>query len=129
MKKLSILFLLLFLFTDCCFSEDGIVWKKVDENNYINPDGIVKTQDNTGFIFMLKSFNKGQYESVNGRSINYTLGQYTIDCTNQTYKIGVIDSYDYDNKFVNGDYNRYAKFRPIVSGTAVGEVLKYLCKP
>ena len=38
------------------------------------------------------------------------------------YKIGVIDSYAEDGSFVNGDYNKYAKFRPIVLGTAISNV-------
>ena len=31
---------------------------------------------------------------LTAKKISYTLAQYTIDCGKQTYKIGVIDSYD-----------------------------------
>ena len=126
MNKLCILFFFLVFFAGYSLAQDGVVWRRVDENNFINPDGIVGTPE--GFTFMLKAFNKGQYEPVNGRRINYTISQYTLDCKNLEYKIGVIDSYDYEDNFVNGDYNRYAKFQPIVSGTAVGEVAKLYCK-
>ena len=43
--------------------------------------------------------------------------------------VGVIDSYGYQDNFVNGDYNKYAKFQPIAEGTAVSEVAKRLCRP
>ena len=105
MNKLCILFFIIVFFAGYSLAQDGVVWRRVDENNFINPDGIVGTPE--GFTFMLKAFNKGQYLE---------------------YKIGVIDSYDYEDNFVNGDYNRYAKFQPIVSGTAVGEVAKLYCK-
>lgn len=127
MKKFSmILVLLLFIVAGCSFAQDGVAWRRVDENNFINPDGIVATSE--GYTFMLKAFNKGQYEPVNGKKINYTISQYTIDCENMEYKIGVIDSFGYEDNFVNGDYNRYAKFQSIVSGTAVEKVAKHLCK-
>ena len=127
MKKYSmILVLVLFIVAGSSFAQDKVIWHRVDENNFINSDGIIEEQN--GFTFMLKSFNKGQYEPVNGRRINYTISQYSIDCQNQEYKIGVIDSYGYEDNFINGDYNRYAKFQPIVSGTAIGEVAKQLCK-
>lgn len=110
--------------------ENNIInWQQVSDNNFIDPDGIVGTEDIYGFTFILKSYNKGQYEPINGREIQYTLSQYTIDCLKNRYKIGVIDSYDKFGHFVNGDYNKYAKFQPIVSGTAVGAVAKNLCKP
>ena len=126
MKKYSIILIFVLFFFACCFAQGNVFWRQVDENNFINSDGIIEEQN--GFTFMLKSFNKGQYEPVNGRRINYTISQYTIDCQNQEYKIGVIDSYGYEDNFINGDYNRYAKFQPIVSGTAIGEVAKCLCK-
>lgn len=107
---------------------EDILWQKVAENNYINPDGIVGMEDIYGFSFILKSYNKGQYEPVNGKRIWYTLSQYTIDCGKKKYKIGMIDSYGYENNFINGDYNRYASFQPIVSGTAVSSVSKMLCR-
>ena len=123
MKKFSmILVLLLFIVAGCSFAQDGVAWRRVDENNFINPDGIVATSE--GYTFMLKAFNKGQYEPVNGKKINYTISQYSIDCENMEYKIGVIDSFGYEDNFVN----RYAKFQSIVSGTAVEKVAKHLCK-
>lgn len=111
------------------FASEEINWQRVCENNYINPEGIVGTDDMYGFSFILKSFNKGQYEPVNGKKILYTLSNYTIDCSKKRYKIGVIDSYGYQDNFVNGDYNKYAKFQPIAEGTAVSEVAKRLCRP
>ncbi len=110
-------------------AENEVLWEKVSDNNYINPDGITGTDDMYGFTFLLKSYNKGQYEPVNGKKISYTIGRYSIDCGRYTYKIGVIDSYGTDDNFITGDYNRYAKFQPIVEGTAVGNVAKRLCRP
>lgn len=105
------------------------MWTRVAENNYIYKEGIVGTEDRYGFTFLLKSYNKGQYEPVNGNEILYTLSQYTLDCGKQMYKIGVIDSYGANGNFVNGDYNKYAEFQPVVSGTAVYNVYKNLCRP
>lgn len=110
------------------YASDDVEWQQVAPNSYINPEGIIGVEDIYGYSFMLKSFNKGQYEPVRGKAVWYTIAQYTIDCTNLTYKIGVIDSYGHENDFVNGDYNRYAKFRPIVSGTAVSAVASKLCR-
>ena len=104
-------------------------WVKVAPFNYLYLDGISGREDIYGFNFLLKSYNKGQYEPVNGKDISYTLGQYTIDCQKHRYKIGVIDSYGKKGDFINGDYNRYASFQPIVSGTAVSAVAKELCIP
>lgn len=104
-------------------------WKQVAVNNYINPETIIGTDDMYGFMFILKSYNKGQYEPVNGKNISYTLSQHTIDCGRQKYKIGVIDSYDEFGNFVNGDYNKYAQFQSIVPGTAVSAVAQKLCRP
>lgn len=104
-------------------------WTKVDSNSYVDKSGIVGTNEIYGFTFLLKSYNKGQYEPINGKKISYTLGQYTIDCGKRSYKIGVIDSYDNDDNFVSGDYNRYAQFRPIVSGTSVSVVADMICRP
>ncbi len=109
--------------------KDEVNWQQVSDNNFIDSDGVVGTEDMYGFTFILKSYNKGQYEPINGREIQYTLSQYTIDCLKNRYKIGVIDSYDKFGYFVNGDYNKYAKFQPIVSGTAVDSVAKNLCRP
>ncbi len=128
MKKI-ITFLIIFMSVLGVFASEEINWQRVCENNYINPEGIVGTDDMYGFSFILKSFNKGQYEPVNGKKILYTLSNYTIDCSKKRYKIGVIDSYGYQDNFVNGDYNKYAKFQPIAEGTAVSEVAKRLCRP
>ena len=128
-NKLCIILLLLLSFVPVGFCQEVVEWKKVAENNYINLDTIVGTDDIYGFMFMLKSYNKGQYEPVNGKSISYTLSQHTIDCGKQKYKIGVIDSYDEFGNFVNGDYNKYAQFQSIVSGTAVSAVAQKLCRP
>jgi len=132
MKKifLSILFFLC-LMTSIVFaqSEEYTEWKRVDENSYIDSDGIVGAEDIYGFTFLLKSYNKGQYEPVNGKFIFYTLAQYTIDCAKRSYKIGVMDSYGKQDNFITGDYNKYAEFQPIVGGTAVSNVYKKLCRP
>lgn len=132
MKKifLSILFFLCSM-TSIVFaqSEEHTEWKRVDENSYIDSDGIVGAEDIYGFTFLLKSYNKGQYEPVNGKFIFYTLAQYTIDCAKRSYKIGVMDSYGKQDNFITGDYNKYAEFQPIVGGTAVSNVYKKLCRP
>lgn len=132
MKKifLSILFFLCSM-TPIVFaqSEEYTEWKRVDENSYIDSDGIVGAEDIYGFTFLLKSYNKGQYEPVNGKFIFYTLAQYTIDCAKRSYKIGVMDSYGKQDNFITGDYNKYAEFQPIVGGTAVSNVYKKLCRP
>lgn len=132
MKKifLSILFFLCSM-TSTVFpqSEEYTEWKRVDENSYIDSDGIVGAEDIYGFTFLLKSYNKGQYEPVNGKFIFYTLAQYTIDCAKKLYKIGVMDSYGKQDNFITGDYNKYAEFQPIVGGTAVSNVYKKLCRP
>ncbi|MEE0496719.1 MAG: hypothetical protein UDK34_09415 [Cyanobacteriota bacterium] len=132
MKKifLSILFFLCSM-TSIVFaqSEEYTEWKRVDENSYIDSDVIVGAEDIYGFTFLLKSYNKGQYEPVNGKFIFYTLAQYTIDCAKRSYKIGVMDSYGKQDNFITGDYNKYAEFQPIVGGTAVSNVYKKLCRP
>ncbi|MBQ8460108.1 hypothetical protein IJ541_08425 [bacterium] len=127
MKKIfAVIFILISV--SCCFAQESDTnWQKVAENNYINPDGIVNIE-NFKYSFLLKAYNKGQYEPMYGKKIWYTLSQYTLDCSEKTYKIGVIDSYGYEDNFINGDYNRYADFQPIVQGSAVGEVAKFLCK-
>lgn len=131
MKNLLILLLILFLTSIagiCSENSEDSSWKRVSDNNYIDSDGIVGTEDMYGFSFLLKSYNKGQYEPVNGKNVWYTLSQYTIDCGRKTYKIGVMDSYGYKNNFINGDYNKYAQFQPIVQGTAVFAVANKLCR-
>lgn len=132
MKKIVLLTILsIFIISLAAYSSeeyDDTQWQKVSENNYIDADGIVGTNEIYGFTFLLKSYNKGQYEPVNGHKIFYTLSQYTIDCGRHTYKIGVMDSYGYHDNFVTGDYNRYAQFQPIVSGTAVSAVANKLCR-
>ena len=102
-------------------------WTKLDENNYINLDTVIGATDFYGYSFLLKSYNKGQYESVNNKKIKYSLIQYEINCARKTYKIGIIDSYDAQDNFVYGDYNRYAKFQPIVNGSVADEVEKIIC--
>lgn len=125
---IGLILIVLISFGVVVYANDDIVWKKVAENNYINPDGIIQLSDRYGFSFLLKAYNKGQYEPVNGNFIDYTMSQYSIDCADLTYKIGIIDSYGRDNNFVNGDYNRHAKYQPLVQGTAVWNVAKELCR-
>lgn len=132
MKKFFGILLILFAFSGFTNSAEpvgDVNWQKVADNNYIDYEGIVGTEDMYGFTFLLKSYNKGQYEAVNGNDISYTLAQYTINCTKMTYKIGLIDSYGYKDNFVTGDYNKYAKFQPIVQDTAVSAVAAKLCRP
>lgn len=129
MKKYFCTVLILLLAVCANAETTDVMWHKVDENNYVYKDGIVGTEDRYGFTFLLKSYNKGQYEPVNGNKIQYTLTQYTMDCGKKSYKIGVIDSYGYHDNFVYGDYNKYAQFQPIVSGTAISELYKKLCRP
>lgn len=126
------LIFILFIFNFMAFamgSEVDLIWKKVDENSFINMKTIVASSEYYGYSFMLKSYNKGQYEPVNGQKISYTVSQYALDCGSLKYKIGVIDSFAEDGSFINGDYNRYAKFRPIVSGTAVYNIASKICRP
>ncbi|MGN0030390.1 MAG: hypothetical protein ACI37Q_00370 [Candidatus Gastranaerophilaceae bacterium] len=127
MKKCFLMLMLVFLGLPSISSEDDM-WKKVSFDCFINPDTIIGVEDIYGFSFLLKTYNKGQYEPVNGNKIWYTIAQYTINCSNLTYKIGVIDSYGFENEFVNGDYNRYAKFQPIVPDTDVSIVASKLCR-
>ena len=105
----------------------SLVWERVDDNSFINLQSIITSYERDEISFMLKAYNKGQYEAINGQNVDYTISQYTIDCMDKMYKIGVIDSYSEYGSFVNGDYNRYAKFRPIVSGTAVSNVADKFC--
>ena len=108
--------------------DDGSTWTKVGKNSYIDYSSVVGLEDFYGFSILLKSYNKGQYEPVNGKPISYTLGQYKINCLKQTYQIGMLDSYDKNDNFVNGDYNKYSEFRPIIEDTTISEVAKYLCR-
>ena len=129
MKKICFTVLIL-LFAVCANAETvDVMWHKVDDNNYVYKDGIVGTEDRYGFTFLLKSYNKGQYESVNGNKIQYTLTQYTLDCGKRSYKTGEIDSYGIRDNFVYVDYNKFAQFQPIVPGTAISELYKKLCRP
>lgn len=131
MKKilvLIILFIVSSVTASCSEDTSETPWKKVTDNNYIYEDGIVGTEEIYGFTFLLKSYNKGQYEAVNGKNIWYTLSQYTINCGEMTYKIGVMDSYSYQDRFIFGDYNKYAAYQPIVSGTAISAVANKLCR-
>ena len=104
-------------------------WEHIAPNNYVYKDGINGLENIYGYSFLLKAYNKGQYEPINGRQILYTLNQYEINCAKRTYKIGFMDSYDDEGDFISGDYNKYATFQPIVEGTAVYEVSKKLCRP
>ncbi len=131
MKNYILILVIFILSALAAYSEQVVedtTWKQVAQNIFINPEGIVGTEDIYGFTFVLKSFNKGQYEPINGRDVFYTMSRYTIDCSKNTYKIGVIDSYDKQGNFIYGDYNKYAKFQPIVQGTAVANVALKLCR-
>lgn len=131
MKNYILILAIFILSALAAYSEQVVedtTWKQVAQNIFINPEGIVGTEDIYGFTFVLKSFNKGQYEPINGRDVFYTMSRYTIDCSKNTYKIGVIDSYDKQGNFIYGDYNKYAKFQPIVQGTAVANVALKLCR-
>lgn len=131
MKRKIILLLLLLIssYPVSAIEKQQDIWQSVAPNNYIDPEGIVGTTDIYGFTFLLKAYNKGQYEPINGKKISYTLSQYTIDCEKHTYKIGVMDSYGQNDEFITGDYNRFANFQPIVSGTAVSAIAQKLCRP
>lgn len=126
MKRLAVIFFII-LFTVAAYA-GGIEpnWYRIDNNNYYDPETVVDID--SGYSFLLKAYNKGQYEPVNGRKILYTLSHYEINCQDVTYKIGVMDSYDKEDGFVNGDYNRYSEFQPVVEGSAVGYVFKKLCR-
>lgn len=133
MKNFVIILSLIIFNLFCCeFSyaenSENLQWQKLSDNNYIDYEGIVGTTDIYGFTFLLKSYNKGQYEPVNGKDVFYTLSQYTVDCGKKRYKIGLMDSYGKNGNFITGDYNRYASFQPIVSGTAVDAFAKKFCR-
>ncbi len=130
MKRFIILLVIL-LAASVAFAQidEETSWRQVVPDSFIDSDGIVGAEDIYGFTFLLKTYNKGQYEPVNGKKIQYTLSQYTLDCGKKSYKIGVIDSYGYNDNFVSGDYNKYATFQPIVAGTAIAELYKQLCRP
>lgn len=133
MKKLFVIINLIILSLTSalgCWADslEETQWRRISENNYVDFDGIVGTTDIYGFTFLLKSYNKGQYEPVNGKAVFYTLSQYTVDCAKKRYKIGIMDSYGRNGNFITGDYNRYASFQPIVSGTAVDAFAKKFCR-
>jgi hypothetical protein len=109
-------------------AKDSTYNKLISENSYINPSEIIKISDGT-YSLIIKAYNKGQYEPINGSFISYTLTEHVINCTSSTYKLGIINSYDEDDDFVNGDYNKYATFQPIVPGTTDGDVYNFICKP
>ncbi len=126
MERLAVVFFLV-LFVSAsyvCCAEPG--WYRIDNNNYYDPETVDDIEN--GYSFLLKAYNKGQYEPVNGRKILYTLSHYEINCKDYTYKIGIMDSYDKEDGFVNGDYNKYSEFQPVVEGSAVGYVFKKLCR-
>lgn len=128
MKKFLIVLFIFLLTIPVQAQTFGPEWVKIDENNYLAADSVVGAEDKYGFTFLLKSYNKGQYEPFNGKSISYALGHYEINCAEQSYKIGLLDSYDRNDGFVIGDYNRYSTFQPLVQGSAVGLVSQKLCK-
>ena len=128
MKKILIIAILVisgFIPAICKESEQ---WEHIAPNNYVFKDGIMGLENIYGYSFLLKSYNKGQYEPINGKQVHYTLGQYELNCAKRTYKIGVLDSYDEDDGFINGDYNKYAQFQPIVEGAAIYVMATKLCK-
>ena len=55
MKKLFLILLMVTIPVLICNAEepDGINWKRVAPNNYIDPDGITGTQDRYGFSFII----------------------------------------------------------------------------
>ena len=125
------IFSILFSFIFCIipvFSKESEEWERIAPNNYVYKEGITGLENIYGYSFLLKSYNKGQYEPVNGKQISYTLGQYEINCARKTYKVGVLDSYDENDGFINGDYNKYAQFQPVVEGTAIYIITTKLCK-
>ena len=128
MRKILLSYLMFFCCGYACANDFESVWTNVDANSFINSETVIKEFGDNKYTFLLKSYNKGQYEPVNGFDVSYTISQYTIDCDQGLYKIGMIDSYSKEGDFVNGDYNSFAKFQPVVSGTAVYNVMKGLCK-
>ncbi|MBP3846263.1 hypothetical protein J6I39_00790 [bacterium] len=128
MKKLWLSILLFILLIIPAAGKDNSDWEHIAPNNYVYKDGITGLENMYGYSFLLKSYNKGQYEPVNGKQVHYTLGQYEINCAKRTYKIGVLDSYDENDIFINGDYNKYAQFQPVVEGTAIYVMTTKLCK-
>lgn len=128
MKKIWLSVLLFILFVLPAWSKETSDWEYIAPNNYVYKDGIMGLENIYGYSFLLKSYNKGQYEPVNGKQVHYTLGQYEINCAKRTYKIGVLDSYDENDIFINGDYNKYAQFQPVVEGTAIYVMTTKLCK-
>ena len=130
MKKIFVIILFAFLILLPVNSKENsdAEWERVAPNNYVYKDTIAGTEGFYGYSFMLKSYNKGQYEPINGRQVLYTLGMYEINCLKHSYKIGTLDSYDDDGDFVNGDYNKYAQFQPIVEGTAIDVMASRLCR-
>ena len=128
LRKISVIITALIIFTLPAISSEDSMWTHIAPNNYVYMDTVMGTEDFYGYSFLLKSYNKGQYEPVNGKQIYYTLGQYQINCGKKTYKIGVLDSYGEDDSFINGDYNKYAEFQPIVEGTAISVMATKLCR-
>jgi hypothetical protein len=127
-RKVLLFYLIAFGCCCACANDLESVWKQVEYNSFINSETVIREADDNIYIFLLKSYNKGQYEPVNGVDVDYAISQYTVDCNQGLYKIGMIDSYSKEGNFVNGDYNRFAKFQPVVSGIAVYNVMKDLCK-
>ncbi len=127
-KFILVLLVIIFISSISAKCSDNSNWEKIAPNNYVDKNGITGAEEYYGYSFLLKSYNKGQYEPVNNRKIFYTLGRYEINCLKHSYRIGVIDSYDENDYFINGDYNRYAQFQPIVEGTAIEVMATKLCR-
>ena len=103
-------------------------WEQLDLYSFIDKSGIIDTNEFYGYSFLLKTFNKGQFEPIRNIPVSYTISQYLLNCSEKTYKIGVIDSYNNNGDFLYGDYNKFASFQPIIAGTTINEVQKLLCK-
>ena len=70
MKKLLLTTIILFISTVIAYSAENSAesgWKRVSDSSFIDEDGIMGAEDIYGFSFLLKSYNKGQYEPVNGK--------------------------------------------------------------
>ena len=128
MKKFFLVSCIFLFFIIPALAKESDEWEHISPNNYVYKVGITGLENIYGYSFLLKSYNKGQYEPVNGKQVHYTLGQYEINCAKRTYKVGVLDSYDENDIFINGDYNKYAQFQPVVEGTAIYVMITKLCK-
>ena len=127
---------LLFIILTILFAQNTVVAQiqksefpiKISNSSNSSILEIIKNSSENSYLLLLKTYNKGQFEPIDNRKIAYTISSYTIDCDNFLYKIGTIDSYSIENDFITGDYNKYAKFQPIVTGSDIGEISNKLCK-